>query len=375
MKNIAAHKLKAEQVPTVLRSGLLLGLGAFDKEKEALVAWGKLTYLSAPAKEAVSFFVPDFYLSKSKAWVVFENIYRIQFDDILDALKEFAKQPLLDLRWKSADRSAFMSAFLSVKKKIDEKLWIKAVPAACATATGSATLAFRAHALKNLIENRLSATPYGYWTEYEGILGVSPEILFTIDASKGMIQSMALAGTCKSENEESLLKDPKLQLEHKLVAEEIKDKLAIYGTVMKEDPRVWNFGSLSHLRSKINANYETKISVQELFLELVEKMHPTAALGVLPDKLTMNGSGRNQWRMLKELDGNFDRHRFGAPFGFCDAAGLAGTLVAIRNLQWKEDQLSIWAGCGVVGASDFESEWQELLLKIHSVRQRMGLKD
>ena len=47
--------------------------------------------------------------------------------------------------------------------------------------------------------------------------------------------------------------------------------------------------------------------------------------------------------------------------------------MAIRNLQYEDGQLEIWAGCGVVPQSRYEDEWQEVLDKIQAVRALWGV--
>ena len=44
-------------------------------------------------------------------------------------------------------------------------------------------------------------------------------------------------------------------------------------------------------------------------------------------------------------------------------------LVAIRNVQWKESELFIESGGGVVSESDFSKELEEIHLKRNTIRK------
>ncbi|HLK13858.1 MAG TPA: chorismate-binding protein, partial [Fimbriimonadaceae bacterium] len=65
---------------------------------------------------------------------------------------------------------------------------------------------------------------------------------------------------------------------------------------------------------------------------------------------------------------------FGAPFGLVPPDGAAARcLVAIRNVQWTREGSVIHAGCGVVGPSRLEREWNELGSKLDAIQQALGL--
>jgi menaquinone-specific isochorismate synthase len=99
---------------------------------------------------------------------------------------------------------------------------------------------------------------------------------------------------------------------------------------------------------------------------MIEKLHPTPALGAFPKK-----DGRT-WLLDYENRG-VPRMRLGAPFGAISSQGFCRTVVAIRNLQWKNSTLWIGAGCGIINQSLVDREWQEILGKIRSVKKLFGL--
>ena len=63
---------------------------------------------------------------------------------------------------------------------------------------------------------------------------------------------------------------------------------------------------------------------------------------------------------------------FGAPFGAI-LDGEFHAIVAIRGLWWRDREVILPAGCGVIEASRLVNEWRELRLKREAVKARFGL--
>jgi menaquinone-specific isochorismate synthase len=178
---------------------------------------------------------------------------------------------------------------------------------------------------------------------------------------------MALAGTRQSEREKnnSMENDPKEIYEHQLVVKGLKQKLHTLGELNISPTYVWDIGPISHLRTDITVEFADKPNPQNVFNEISTLLHPTAALGVAPNTA--------DWHFLKKCDGEMNRRRFGAPFGVLSPQGRSIALVAIRCLQWNEDQISIGAGCGIVAQSELQNEWQELELKKNTIKNMLGI--
>ena len=76
---------------------------------------------------------------------------------------------------------------------------------------------------------------------------------------------------------------------------------------------------------------------------------------------------------MRELPEANIRRKYGAPFAMLLPNGDLISLVAIRNIQWSENQILLGAGGGVVHSSQLQKEWQELEGKRNSVKSLMGL--
>jgi menaquinone-specific isochorismate synthase len=224
---------------------------------------------------------------------------------------------------------------------------------------------------------------YGFWcseneksTSFsEGMLGATPEILFSITGTKTdrttesamRIQTVALAGTRARGDgaAEALMSDQKERHEHQLVVDDIRQVLEKLGKVTVGTTAVVEFPALLHLKTPLRADLDRPVEMHEL----IQVLHPTPALGVAPRELGFTE--------IERWDSPQLRKRFGAPFGVSaklqDGTSIKECVVAIRNIQWHDGTVFLGSGCGVVPASDLNREWQELKLKRDSVKRMLDI--
>jgi menaquinone-specific isochorismate synthase len=359
----ASRQLELTEIESLLGNGWFMGIGP----EKVMVAWGAPKKNKKPIHDRPQFYIPDFYLADKSPWVSFENVLVTDRTSMIQKLRHLANHPRLELRWQPPNIEDFRRAFDLVKNEIKSQKLRKAVPVVFSRAQSSVTKAMRAHFIANLLTNATKPTPYGYMAPTEGLIGASPEILFSYDAGQGVLETMALAGTRQNEREEqeSLEHDPKEMFEHELVIQGLKEKLNGFGDLHVSPTYVWNIGTLSHLRTDISVDLKNQPNPMTIFTEMCALLHPTAALGVSPMSA--------DWHFLKQCDDQIDRRRFGAPFGVLNPDGRSTALVAIRGLQWEEDRITMGTGCGVVAASELQNEWQELELKRSSICKLLGL--
>lgn len=266
-------------------------------------------------------------------------------------------------------QTGFQEAFQIIQGKIHRGEVEKAVPIAFAETAQTPSSSDLAKMLFQALEAHSDLYVFGYWSEGQGILGATPEILF--HQKNQTIRTMALAGThlkpLPAPNEaqnkilkEALLKDPKELKEHRLVIEDIQKRLEKLGWVKVAQTEVIEFPTLYHLKTEIEAEVQTASPT-----ELVKLLHPTAALGVAPRNYGI------QW--MRSLCYQEERGLFGAPIVFSISRTENLALVAIRSLIWDKNGSRVGSGCGLVEASQLQREWLELIVKRESVFKTLGL--
>ncbi|MBX9703823.1 MAG: chorismate-binding protein [Silvanigrellaceae bacterium] len=356
------HKLTNDFYDKFLYSGLII-MDPFSK-KVSLGLQGKFT---AEKKENENlFYINDFFSEKSFFWNTPLDLTVTTLNEFEDFLKlQLYKKP--QLNWLKPDLENYQHQFLSLMELISQGHLSKGVPYSSESAhyiSSSEHLTYLLlHACCYL--KQAQGYLYGFWNQEEGILGVTPEILF--QKQNLSVQTIALAGSRKNTltaqdeifYETNMLQDKKIKHEHEFVKLGILNDLKHLGECKVEDTEVVRLPHMSHLKTGISVFLNTEIE----FHQLVSVLHPTPALGVWPKNLQ-----GNSW--LRSCNLMLGRGYHGAPIGFQLSAQKAFCLVAIRNVQWNNcaQNIKIVAGGGVVLQSILQDEWQEALYKIQSVK-------
>lgn len=261
--------------------------------------------------------------------------------------------------WSEASFDQFEEQFTFISSRIQQGELIKAVPVAFARRLGEPTQAEMLQWIKNCVltakkQNHLYG--YGYWQGHKGMVGLTPEVLF--EKNKNHITTMALAGTlplAEKPNRLPLMEDAKERGEHQLVVEDITTQLSLFGSVDRGDTQVLLLPGLEHLKTQIQVE-----STQVTLSELVQALHPTAALGVWPRHYGLE--------FLTQFTEQKKRAYFGAPIVFELSQDHAIALVMIRGLMWNRGETLLGAGVGQVAQSQLEREWREILAKQKMVK-------
>jgi menaquinone-specific isochorismate synthase len=207
---------------------------------------------------------------------------------------------------------------------------------------------------------------YAYVWRGSVCVGRSPELLFSghQDGDQFKGQSMALAGTFDSSIDRSVaLASAKEALEHQFVVNDVTNTLELLGAKVTVGERDVLIGPrLAHLKTPIE--FRGRFG----FSELIEALHPTAALGVVPKT-------QETLLMLDDvLRAPLPKHSlFAAPLGFVDEKGTTWCLAGIRNLEIDGDRARVCVGAGITRESVLENEWAELKLKVSSTLNALGV--
>lgn len=323
----------------------------------------------SPRDGSPAFFAPDFSLACERAW---------WFDTDATALHTLSKAEwaerfpigtagLITPSWGAPDERRFAEGFRTLTSRLQDGTLRKGVPITVMTASLAPE---DAPALFAQLLGRVPVLPpnlyaYGFYRPAadtgtgspEFLIGATPELLFEIEGGR-RLSTMAVAGTRRSDaGLASLEESPKDRDEHQSVVDDLLAQVEAWGRPRASGTEVRVFGLLEHLAVDICLDATAPLD----FETVARRLHPTPALGVYP-----RGAAGTEW--LTGIDPGGDRKRFGAPFGLRWPWGGGRCVVAIRNLQYRDGQLEIWAGCGVVSQSRYLDEWQEVLDKMQAVR-------
>lgn len=318
---------------------------------------GPFSYSVKPKPQ--SLYHPDFFLNNKKPWLKPSLVWKINKKGLSSfLLNSFCSSNSTDLNrvFKNAEKPSFIGyqeIFFQAQQAIHKGLFQKVVPAFSENFSLKPNVLFL---LKNLFKKTHQMPHgflYGMWNKKSGILGFTPEILFSI--KEDQFSTMALAGTSYHLGP-SLMKDKKELREHELVIQSLQESL--------EDVVNWNkkatceilFPPLKHLHTELKGQLTQKFD----FEKICKALHPTAALGGYPKKQTFD------W--LKNQVSQKHRNFFGAPFGFFNSDREAFCLVALRALEWNEEKSMIFSGGGLLKESLLQKEWKELFLKREQVK-------
>lgn len=193
----------------------------------------------------------------------------------------------------------------------------------------------------------------------KAFLGCTPERLASFH--RKYLLTEALAGSIRRGSTASedamfgreLMVSSKNRREHNLVIKDIEHRLRSHVTAIECDarPRVKKLSNVQHLYTPITAWLRESADP----LALVDALHPTAAVGGYPREAAA------PW--IRELE-SFDRGWYAGPLGWLDLQGGGEFVVGIRSALMDDREISFFAGCGIMGTSNPDTEWDESNLKL-----------
>ena len=194
--------------------------------------------------------------------------------------------------------------------------------------------------------------------------GASPELLVARHDDK--VSCHPLAGTvprgdtarADADAQRDLARSAKGREEHGYVVDEIAATLTPYCDELSvpDEPSMVAFRSVAHLGTRIEGHLRTPVGV----LELLERLHPTPAVGGTPRAEALDFIARHE----------ADRRDYWAgPVGWVAADGDGEWMIGIRSARLDADgaTVTLRAGAGVVADSDPEAEAAETNVKLSTV--------
>jgi menaquinone-specific isochorismate synthase len=362
------NRLKEEAViqnPYKAAGTGLLALGgmAFDPQERQSKLWEDFP--------VSSFIVPEYMLTENGSTYYFTVNVMVHKDDhplqlaqgclnmkneLLNNDPQFGKGAAISMKREIAAKQWKDSVHLATEQ-IKEKKAKKIVLARelRVSLTKEAEIAVL---LKALISMQPNSYVFAFERGSNCFVGATPERLVKVERQH--VLSTCLAGTApRGETEaadakisEELLNDQKNREEHDFVVQMIKSAIkdCCADIEIPETPVVYPLKNLQHLYTPVTATLKKDCSI----FDLVARLHPTPALGGTPTEKAL--------RFMREHE-PLPRGWYGAPIGWLDSNGNGEFAVAIRSGLIQGDEVSLFAGCGVVKDSDIEAEYEETNIK------------
>ena len=196
-------------------------------------------------------------------------------------------------------------------------------------------------------------------TPEAAFLGASPELL--VRRRGAGVATVALAGSTRRSADpsvddhlgEQLLRSEKDRAEHEVVVRRIERELRRRSVWVQAaaDPELIKVANIQHLATPIHAQLTDPRSA----VELAGLLHPTPAVGGEPRAGALEA--------IAELEG-LDRGWYAGPVGWMDAAEDGEFCVALRSALLRDRTAHLYAGAGIVAASDPAAELAETEVKL-----------
>ncbi|MFN2588156.1 MAG: isochorismate synthase MenF [Actinomycetota bacterium] len=213
-----------------------------------------------------------------------------------------------------------------------------------------------------LLLRRLAARFPGCFTfSCAGLVGATPELLVARAGER--VRSVVLAGTAARGDAAAeddrlarrLTTSEKDLAEHAFAAESVAGPLGeVCAGLTVEGPHLLRLANAQHLSTRV----EGRLATEATALELAGLLHPTAAVCGTPRAEAL--------ALIRELEG-IDRGRYSGPVGWVDSAGDGEWGIALRCGEFDGARGRLFAGNGIVAASEPEDELEETRVKLRAM--------
>ncbi|MFD4243585.1 isochorismate synthase DhbC [Streptomyces sp. NPDC058525] len=202
------------------------------------------------------------------------------------------------------------------------------------------------------------------------LLGASPELLLSRRGDR--LISNPLAGSTPRSADlaedvrraAALLQSAKDLHEHAVVVDAVHQAMAPYCTSLDvpQSPTLVRTATMWHLSTTVTGVLERPdVSA----LEIASSLHPTPAVCGSPTDVAR--------RVIGETE-PFDRGFFTGMIGWEDGTGDGEWVVTIRCAEAEENRLRLYAGAGIVSASEPDAETAETAAKFRTFLQAVGAR-
>ncbi|HYU49701.1 MAG TPA: isochorismate synthase [Candidatus Limnocylindria bacterium] len=221
--------------------------------------------------------------------------------------------------------------------------------------------------LRRLEASAPESTVFAFSRGPRTFLGATPERLVRTDGRD--FRTVAMAGSIGRGSDEEddarlaaeLLRSEKEREEHRVVVDMLRETLGPLAARLDVEPaaHVIRLRHIQHLVTLVSGRLREQAGI----LDLVERLHPTPAVGGAPRELAL---------ALLEEEERLDRGWYAGPVGWLDRRGDGEFVVAIRSGVVNGASASLFTGCGIVADSEPAREWEESQVKLRALASALG---
>lgn len=223
---------------------------------------------------------------------------------------------------------------------------------------------------RSILRNLALEYPSTWCFSIAGLVGATPELLLRLN--RAMVTSRVLAGTISRTGDDerdlalaaSLARSSKDLEEHMYAVRSVAESLAPFctSTNVPDSPFVLHLANVMHLATDVTGAISEFPQHVDTF-SILEKLHPSAAVCGTPTEMAT--------RVIADLEG-MPRGRYAGPVGWIDARGDGELGIALRCGQISENEIRLFAGCGIVAGSDPRRELAESQAKFEPMMSALG---
>ncbi|HIP42767.1 MAG TPA: anthranilate synthase component I [Aquifex aeolicus] len=220
----------------------------------------------------------------------------------------------------------------------------------------------------------MNPSPYMYYLDFGNlnVIGSSPEILVRVE--DGKIETRPIAGTRrrgKDEKEdklleEDLLSDEKEKAEHLMLVDLARNdigRVSKTGSVKVENfMRVEHYSHVMHIVSDVVGQLEENFDA----LDVLKATFPAGTVSGAPKVRAM--------QIIEELE-NERRGIYAGSVGYISFQGNMDMAIAIRTAVYRDREIFVQAGAGIVADSIPEKEWEETVNKAKALMKAIEMAE
>ncbi|HEX7261611.1 MAG TPA: chorismate-binding protein, partial [Luteolibacter sp.] len=172
------------------------------RDGSVVIGHGPFRESAESPANGISFYVQNFALRDTKPWKTPDRIERTTIQELGSRFSGWA--PLI-CDWEPLDAAPFSEVFQEVMSSIHNGIFEKTVPVV--TESGTARHAPGLSIAAAMTRQSSPLHSYGWIQGDTGFAGATPELLFSLEGTR--LETMALAGTARSEDREVFAVDEK----------------------------------------------------------------------------------------------------------------------------------------------------------------------